>query len=211
MEMDQETAFLSGLIELQYGQANHDQLKKIADQFPAYQGWPENPKSFWNAEAFMWSHKINKEIRAIIKTELQKLSENNLDLGCGAYSYIPSTGFDLSEKMLNNNENCHKKIIGNLEKELPFLAQSFQSITAIFVLNYINNYHQLLTEIHRILINQGTFVMILSTNNLNQLHQRQQKNKFTCRQWQELLQKHFQVTLKQKSNLLFFTCTKQKT
>ena len=207
--MDLETEFMQGLIELQYNQADHNHLKEIANQLLAYQGWPENPKSFWNAEAFMWSHKINKETREIIRKQLQGLS-NNLDLGCGAYSYVPSTGLDLSEKMLNNNENCTKKIIGDLEQPLPLASESFTSATLIFVINYIENYSLLLSEINRILTANGKLIIVLSAHPVKELHRKQQKNSYSASQWVVKLEKHFIVNLQEKSNLLFFTCIKQK-
>ena len=44
-------------------------------------------------------NKISKERRLLIEQELKFLFKGkNLDLGCGAYSYFPSVGFDLSEK-----------------------------------------------------------------------------------------------------------------
>ena len=69
--MDPETDFLNGLLELQYGQDVN--LKSLAQQVSWAQGWPKNCKSFWNAEAFMWNHKIKDKVRKFIEEELQFL------------------------------------------------------------------------------------------------------------------------------------------
>src|SRR3989344_2039491 len=107
---DPETQFLEGLIELQYEQDVVKDLEQVAKKVPWAKGWPQDTKAFWNAEAFMWGHKIDKEVRTVIADELKELEKgNNLDLGCGSYSYLPSVGFDLSPTMLDFNENCVKK------------------------------------------------------------------------------------------------------
>ena len=48
--------------------------------------------------------------------------------------------------MLQFNDNCQKKVIGNLENYLPFPSSSFDSITAVFILNYIKNWQQLIKD-----------------------------------------------------------------
>ena len=208
--MDHETQFLQGLIELQYNQADIPKLTKIAPKWA--QGWPEDKQAFWNAEAFMWSHKINQQTRELILKEIQFLHGKNLDLGCGSCSYIPSIGFDISKKMLQFNDNCTQKIIGNLEKPLPFENNSFESITAIFLLNYIQNYSQLLQQIFRILQNGGHFIIILSSQQVKEWHYQQQQNNLTNWQWIiNLKQTGFEVNHYQKQQLDFYICQKQKT
>src|SRR3989338_7306111 len=92
---DPETEFLSGLIELQYGKNVEKELQQYSKKVPWAKGWPLDDKAFWNAEAFMWSRKISKEKRELIKQELEFLAQGkDLDLGCGAYSYVKSIGFD---------------------------------------------------------------------------------------------------------------------
>ena len=117
-EIDSETDFFNGLIELQYGQEDLIEMKKLAQKVSWAKGWPVDNIAFWNAEAFMWQQKIEKEKRELIRRELVFLeSGNNLDLGCGSYSYIKSVGFDFSEKMLKFNDNCSEKVVGNLEEK----------------------------------------------------------------------------------------------
>ena len=61
--MDHETEFLCSLLELQYGQKVEEKLQHLAAHVSWAQGWPARKESFWNEEAFMWQHKIEKEKR----------------------------------------------------------------------------------------------------------------------------------------------------
>ncbi len=208
--MDPETELLKGLIELQYGQNVDQKVLKIANQVPWAKGWPEDPVSFWNAEAFMWSHKIEKQKRALIERELSIFrGGNNLDVGCGAYSYVPSTGLDFSPKMLQFNEQCHHKIIADMEQVLPLSDSSFDSITAIFVLNYTRNYRQLLQEVWRILVDGGKFVVVLSTKGVREWHRQKEVNTFSSLVWVKVLTAvGFRVRFYEKAGVWFFVNTK---
>jgi len=206
--MDPETDFLSGLIELQYGQDVEDKLRQLSEKVKWAKDWPENKEAFWNAESFMWQCKINKEKRELIKKELSFLENgNNLDLGCGAYSYISSVGFDISEKMLQLNDNCVQKIVGDLENALPFNDQEFDSVTAIFVLNYVKDYQQLLSEIKRVLSKRGFFVMVISSKGVNDWQQQKEVNDFSVKEWGSILERiGFKVRFYEKHGLCFFIC-----
>jgi len=205
-KVDPESRFLSGLIELQYGQDVQEELKKVAQQVDWAKGWPNNNKSFWNAEAFMWSRKISKEKRELIKQELSFLKGNNLDLGCGAYSYVNSVGFDFSKKMLDFNDNLIEKVEGSLEKKLPYKEDEFDSVTAIFVLNYVKNYEQLLMEIKRIV--KDEFIMVLFSKQVNQWQKQKEVNTFSADKWQEILTNcGFSVEFYEKDELCFFRCS----
>ncbi len=210
--MDAETEFLSGLIELQYGLDVKDKLKSFSNQVHWARGWPENKKAFWNAEAFMWQHKIGKDKRELIRKELKFLEDENkinLDLGCGAYSYIKSVGYDVSEKMLQFNDNCLRKVVGDLEQNLPFQNGEFDSITAVFVFNYIHNYGLLLSEIKRILKSKSMLIIILSSTGINQWQEKKVNNKLNCNEWKNILQSHgFDVNFYEKEKLWFFKCQK---
>ena len=209
--MNPETQFFQGLIELQYGQNVEKKLQKIASKIPWAQGWPENKQSFWNAESFMWSRKIEKETREMIQQELQFLAQGkNLDLGCGAYSYISSIGFDLSPQMLKLNDRCIEKVQGDVENKLPFQDKSFDSATAIFVLNYVKNYEQLIQEIKRVLKPKGYFVMVLSATKINQWQRQKEVNRFTGKRWKSIMEKEgFKVELYRKENVWFLKCGKK--
>ncbi|MBI4152590.1 class I SAM-dependent methyltransferase [Candidatus Woesearchaeota archaeon] len=212
MKPNPEDVFLSGLLELQYGTADIPILTQTALSVPWASGWPEEKKAFWNAEAFMWSRKINKEVRTVIGQELAALTgKQNLDLGCGAYSYVPSVGFDLSEKMLDFNENCTEKVLGDVEKKLPFPKESFDSVTAVFLLNYIQKHEQLFREIRRILKEEGRFIMVLSAHHVNPWQRQKEVSSFGKEKWLMLLQEAgFEVTVKEEGNLLFYLCVKRQ-
>jgi ubiquinone/menaquinone biosynthesis C-methylase UbiE len=208
MKIDFETEFFSGLIELQHGLNVKDKLVKLSKKVSWAKGWPKDNKAFWSAEAFMWEHKIGGEKRKLIKEELAFLENGkNLDLGCGSYSYIKSTGFDFSEKMLQFNDNCVEKVVGDLEQKLPFKTNSFDSITAIFVLNYVHNYSLLLGEIKRILEEDGIFVMVLG--NVNDWQKQKEVNSFSLQKWKEILTENDFKEIKyfEKEGLWFFRCS----
>lgn len=207
--MNIEDQFLSRLLGLQYGENVQGELKKLSKKVSWAKNWPENKISFWNAEAFMWSHKISKEKRDVIKQELIGLKGRNLDLGCGSYSYLPSIGLDISKKMLDFNDSCREKIVGDLEQPLP-IKSKFDSVTAIFVLNYIQHYQQLLDEITRVLRPEGVFVMVLSNKSINDWQKQKEINNFSKEKWLEILTFNFVVNLREKENLLFFVCRNKR-
>ena len=208
MKLDPATEFFNGLIELQYGQEDLGKMKKLASGVSWAKGWPSDNVSFWNAEAFMWGHKVSAEKRKAITTELKFLENGeNLDLGCGAYSYVKSVGFDFSAKMLQGNDNCVKKVVGDSEKELPFGAGSFDSVTLVFVLNYVNNYLGLLREIKRVL--NGTLMVVLSQNKVNDWQKQKEVNSFPSSKWVSILESvGFFVNFYEKEGLWFFKCSK---
>ncbi len=210
--MNPENDFLIGMMELAYGQPVESKLKKLSQKILWAKNWPEDKKAFWNAEAFMWQRKVERPIRDFISKELVFLKGANLDLGCGSYSYIPSgVGFDLSEKMLNANDGCKTKIIGDVEEKLPFGNEAFESVTAIFLLNYVKNYQQLLMEISRVLKPKGWFMIVLSAKLINDWQRQKEINDFSAQKWQQILEKQFMVKAYQKENLWFFNCRKRKT
>ena len=238
--LDAETDFFCGLLELQYGNAQIKKLQKLASEISWAQGWPTEKKAFWNAEAFLWKQKISRQKRELIKNEiLLFLSEkkeskairnnavniksreevkiksrreaDNLDLGCGAYSYLPSVGFDCSEEMLKLNEQCVQKIVGDIEKPLPFASAEFSSVTAIFVLNYIQNYFLLFSEIFRILKPAGKLVAVLSEKGVNDWQGQKEINHFLPKKWKNIFQENgFSVEMKANESLLFFLCKKKE-
>ncbi len=202
--MDVESEFLKGLIALQYGELNLDLMKKQAAQIKWARGWPLNDEAFWNAEAFMWDYKIDKETRSMILNELSCLQGKNLDLGCGAYSYIPSVGLDFSEKMLKMNDNCYDKVVASLEDKLPFRDNTFDSVTVIFVLNYVSKLKELLLEIRRVV--RKDFVVVLSSKKLNGWHRQKEVNSFSVLAWENLLKNYFLVEKKEFANFVLFSC-----
>jgi len=208
--LDAETGFFSGLIGLQYGEDVVRKLRTLSVDVDWAKGWPEDTRAFWNAEAFMWSHKIDTKIRAMIALELQFLEKGyNLDLGCGSYSYVPSVGYDIAEKMLQFNDNCTEKIVGDVEKELLLKDGGFDSCTAIFLLNYIENYTLLLKEIFRVLKSDGIFVCVLYDGKINEWQRQKEVNHFSYEKWcKEFISVGFNVEFYEKEKLWFFKCQK---
>ncbi len=209
---DAETEFYAGLIELGYGQDVQEKLCHIARKIPWAYGWPEDARAFWNAESFMWEYKISGETRKAIAEELSSLAfpgSRNLDLGCGAYSYIHSIGFDIAEKMLILNEQCKEKIVGDLEQPLPFADSSFDFVTAVFALNYVARHTQLVGEICRVLRNDGLFVMVLSSGMVNDWQRQQEQHDLSAGGWTTILQRYFSVQSYRKKGLLFWKCRKR--
>ena len=145
----------------------------FAKQVPEFKGWPQDDKAFWNAEAFMWNSKIDKELRQAITQVLKpRVGQKNLDLGSGNIVYTPNTiSLDYSPEMMALNPNPDK-VQHDLELPLPFPTQSFDSATAVFVFNYIKNIPQLISEIKRVLIANGklTIVQPQEVNKLYNLH-----------------------------------------
>ena len=211
MEMDCETRFLAGLIELQYGQAIEAELKKDAQKVSWAKGWPGNKEAFWNAEAFMWERKISREKRELIRSELLFLEKGlNLDLGCGAYSYINSVGLDLSPKMLDFNSRLRLKIQGDLEKNLPLKDKEFDSVTGVFVLNYVQHYNNLLLEIRRVIKEKGILVLVLFSKEINSWQKQQEVHHFSAVEWKKIISRAgFQVDFYEKEELWFFKCQKR--
>ncbi len=209
-----EGRFLSGLIKLHYNRKVVPSLRQLSRKISWAEGWPKSKSAFWNAEAFMWEYQVEKEKRELIQKELRFLCRNgrkNLDLGCGSYSYLLSVGMDLSEKMLQLNENITKAVVGSLEKKLPFRNKMFDSVTLIFVLNYIKNYFQLLREVQRTLKPRGVLVMVLYSKNINSWQKQKEVNHFSAERWRKVLSNAgFAVNFKEKEGLWFFKCEKKK-
>ena len=201
---DPEAEFLVGMLQLHYGKKVSSKLRRIAQRVSWAKGWPEDPEAFWNAEAFWWKRQINAEVRTQIGQRLAYLrGGKNLDLGCGAYSYLPSVGFDLSSVMLRHNDQCSRKIVGDVEQQLPFHDGEFSSVTAIFLFNYIRNYALLLQEIGRVLQSKGVFVAVLAEK-VQAWPRQKQINSFSLQQWKKIMEKAgFQVQLEGKGQLWF--------
>jgi len=199
---------MSALLELHHGLDVESKLKLISENIEWARGWPDKKSAFWNAEAFMWGYKIDKEVRKVIEKELRFLSGGkNLDLGCGSFSYIPSVGMDLSQKMLDFNDDLIEKIKGDLEKKLPFSDKCFDSVTLVFVLNYVENYSLLLEEVKRVLKEKSVFMAVFYSKEINDWQRQKEVNSFSFLEWKEVfLKAGFKIDFYEKEGLWFFKC-----
>jgi len=185
----------------------------FAEKIPEFCGWPHDDVAFWNAEAFMWQTKIDKELREEIKNELVfRIGKNNLDLGSGNIVYTPSTiSVDYAPEMLELNDNPNK-VKHNLEEPLPFDTESFDSVTSVFVFNYIKNINGLIKEIYRVL-KVGGKLTIVQPDEVNDLYYLHVKNDYGESGLRILLKKFFRVDsfVKEVNNkkVVFFFCEKK--
>jgi len=212
MELDKETRFFLKKLEFDYGKKKAiRELKKISKKISWLKGWPENKIAFWNGEAFMWGSKISQRKRELIKKELGFLGRGrNLDLGCGSYSYVKSVGFDISEKMLLLNENLNEKVVGDLEEELLFGDEEFDSVSMVFVLDYVNDYLGLLKEAARVLKGKGNLVIVQPINKVDKWHRQKAVNCFDFEKWKVILgEAGFKFRFYEKESLGFFKCIKK--
>ncbi|MBI4152965.1 class I SAM-dependent methyltransferase [Candidatus Woesearchaeota archaeon] len=179
-----EQEFFETLMELNYVgksmslESVRYKASQLAKQIPRYNEWPHNAEQFWNAEALCWKGRVEKEVREAIKKELSFLKGTNLDLGAGSVTYVDnSVAADFSEEMLLLNDAI-RKVAVNLEKKLPFADESFDSITLVFVVNYITNIGQLLREAQRVLTLGGKLTLVQSQQPVVELHRVHYKNTY---------------------------------
>ncbi len=206
--LNAENEFLIGLLELQYGEPVEGKLKELASSVSWAQGWPTDMRAFWNGEAFMWRKKIDVRLRSLISQELSAYNNGrNLDIGCGAYSYVKSVGFDVSEKMLQFNEQCYEKVVGDLNKRLPFADALFDSVTAVFVLNYVESLEGLLREVRRLLKDTGRLMVVLYSGQVNSWQRQKEVRHLTLEDWKKMLvDGGFRVRVWEKEGLWGFEC-----
>ncbi len=178
-----EREFFNALMEFNYLKSESKKSEvlakavRLAQSIPRYSSWPNDAKQFWNAEALCWRGRVDKEVRAAIAKELAHLENGyNLDLGAGSNSYVKnSVAVDFSEEMLLLS-NAAEKVATDLEKELPFDDAAFDSVTAVFLVNYIKNFDNLIAEAKRVLKVNGKFVIVQSAMPVMELHRMHYRN-----------------------------------
>ena len=120
---------------------------------------------------------------------------------------VSSMKMDISPKMLESNENAKEKILGDIEKKLPFNSNSFDSITAIFILNYVQNLSLVLEECKRVLKRSGKLVVALSGIGIHLRHKKHQKHNLNKEEWHSIFKEHgFVVEFLIEENIWFFVC-----
>jgi len=205
-----EDKLLIQLLELQHGAIEISELKETCSQVDWAKGFPESKEAFWNCAAFMWQRKIKKDKREMIKLEIQNLlgtsKHKNIDIGSGSYSYIPSVAFDCSKKMLDFNDSVLEKVQGDIEAKWPFENESFETVTAVFVLNYLKNLDLVFSEIKRVLNQNGKLIAVISATGVTGLHKAQEKQQRSFESWKELFSNYFAVEKSYKKDGLWFFC-----
>jgi SAM-dependent methyltransferase len=163
--------------------------KKIAEKVPELKGWPDDVKKFWDIESFGWQNKIPLAIRETIKKELRKRAKGkHIELGSGSYPYVnKSILVDFSEEMLANAPKEHKKIVHDLDKDLPFKDNSFDSASAVFLVDYLDNFGKTLKEIRRILKKNGNLIIVQSKKPITNFYHYHEKRFWSKEQLKSIL------------------------
>jgi len=170
-----------------------DEAKDIAKKVPELKGWPENAVKFWDTEAFRWQAAIPLKVRTLIKDELSKRIKKglNLSLGSGNYPYIEnSILIDYSKEMLKIVRKAKKKIVYDINKKLPFNSNHFDSVTAVFIVDYLKDLKKVLKDVKRVLKKNGKLVIVNSKNQINELYHMQEK-----KTWKAIELKNILVSL----------------
>jgi len=181
------------------------EAKKIADKIPEFKGWPEKTVKFWDVEAMSWRMKVPSFVRLFIRKELLKKAKKlNLALGSGSCPYIEdSVLVDFSTEMLKAVEpsfKFSKKIVYDLDKgKLPFGDNSFDSVTMVFVVNYLSRAEKVFREVFRILKEKGKLIIVQSAKMLDDWYVKKEKKQWKTEELSKLLKKiGFKVKVEKK-------------
>jgi len=180
--------------------------KNLADKIPELRGWPDDSKAFWGAEAYTWLLKIPKKVREEIKKELLKripLGKLNLSLGSGSYPYVEeSVMLDFSTEMLKSVPPIKYKarLEYDLEKgTLPFKNNSFDTITMVFIIDYLKNLKPVLKEAKRVLKPKGKLILINAKKPIDKWYRKHEVRQYTKNQIKSLLkQAGFKTKIEEK-------------
>jgi SAM-dependent methyltransferase len=158
----------------------------------------QDEKMFWDMISYTWESKIPEEIRKAIKKRLSKLKGDNLSLGCGCCPYVKdSVLVDFSEQMLKFAEGKEKHIVDLNKAKLPFSDNSFDSVTMVFVVDYLNNLDKLLKEVKRVLKKDGKLIVVNSKKPIDKFYRRHEKKHYSSDELTGLL-KDFDVNVEEK-------------
>ena len=135
-------------------------------------------------------------------------------MGSGSCPYVPgSVLVDLSKDMLSVPPASHydKRIVMDLDKQfLPFKDGSFDSVTMVFLLNYLESPGKVLQEVKRVLKPDGRLFIVQSAEPLNLLYQCQEKEFFDSEKLKIILKTNgFNFDVQQMScdkDLVFVDC-----
>ncbi|MBD3354738.1 methyltransferase domain-containing protein [Candidatus Woesearchaeota archaeon] len=132
-------------------------------------------KFFWNVASYKWDERISLEVRNFIKKELSSLRGMNLSLGSGCYPYVKNSVLvDFSDEMLKKAEGCKKLKLDLNKGKLPFSENSFDSVTMVFVVDYLKNLDKLLIEVRRVLKDKGNLVIVNTKKPVDDFYRKQE-------------------------------------
>ncbi len=193
-------------------------LKEIASHIPELKGWPEDKVKFWDAESYNWPMRFKKgEREFILETIKEHISSNHLDIASGA---LPVNSecvcLDFSKEMLDMIRTLQEKIVFDIDstERLPFNDSKFDSVSCVFILNYIENLDFVISEINRILSENGKFIIVQSNKPLHELHRQKEKYgmEFEDKLMESLENNNFFVTVENheynNKELLILICEK---
>ena len=88
----------------------------------------------------------------------------------------------------------------DLEKgKLPFQDKSFDSVTMVFIIDYLKNLKQVLKEVKRVLKPKGKLILVNSKKPIDSWYRNHEVKHLTRKEIKELLQKEgFKVKVEEK-------------
>lgn len=123
----------------------------------------------YSLESFYWWFVARRELlEAIIKETATRFdSPAMLDVGCGTginYSVLSKFGrtfsTDQSEEALRfSRDRGNSKLVRSHVERLPFLSESFDLVTALDMLEHVDNDLAALDELHRVMKDDGLLII----------------------------------------------------
>jgi len=113
------------------------------------------------------NYKSKEEIFADFAKSYLKKEDHLLDVGCGRGSKIDFTnyiklavGIDKIEENLRENYKVHTRIVGDIEKRIPFSDSTFDIVACEMVLEHLKNPLIFFKELSRVLKEKGVFILM---------------------------------------------------
>jgi len=195
------------------------ELTELANSISSLKGWPEDKEKFWDVESYYWSLRFKGLDREFVIGKVNEhVGEKHLDLASGALPVNDScVCLDLSPEMLDMIRTDQEKVQFDIDsgKSFPFENCSFDSVSCVFILNYIENLDAVVSEIYRVLKEDGKFIIVQSAKPLHELHLKQEKHSvlyFEDKLMEVLEDNNFFVQVENYENngneFLFLVCNK---
>jgi SAM-dependent methyltransferase len=200
--------FMELLNDINLGKSkNINGLVDLAKNIDSLKGWPEDHEKFWDIEAPLWNKRVDDGMKAVIADFIKKNTSGRiLSIGAGSTSYVDSVDMDISSEMLNWNPSLQKVQADALA--LPFKSDTFDSVIAVFVANYIQDMEFFISEITRVMKKDSSLIFV-QAKSLNPLHQLVENKRFSSEALAGLLRdRGFGVRQIEKEKLIFLRCKK---